>query len=416
VTRFPLFQLFAFLRHCLIGITASYVLASAMVGGSNAAWGTFLVLAAVWCLPGWLLRVWLAQIRPRTVGMLEWAGVNLALTAILAEVSLRVVAACSGDSLLLSDTLDAHRLVPGRDYGHGLHGNRLGYPGREFQVERQLGVRRIAALGDSFAVGPAVPFEANFLCLLEKALGNTEIYNFGVSGTGPREYHAILRQHVWAVQPDLVLVCVFVGNDITESLATPHHLDPRQHALYLFFTRGGRLLRESWRQADDSAANRTDRLAGPPLSAQAFREVEARRLTVCLKTPTADLKKKWQRAFGHLGRILDDCREHQTPVALVLIPDEFQVHPQVLTEALQTASLDPGALDLTLPQQRLAAFCAAKGVACLDLQPLFAKTTDTYAPRDTHWNIRGNRLAADAISRFLLRVFPPRGAAGRNPP
>ena len=52
--------------------------------------------------------------------------------------------------------------------GAGLRGNGLGYSGHEFQQEKRPGVLRIAALGDSFALGPAVPFAANYLTLLER--------------------------------------------------------------------------------------------------------------------------------------------------------------------------------------------------------------------------------------------------------
>ena len=92
-----------------------------------------------------------------------------------------------GGSLLVSSTLDAHRLTPGRDYGDGLRGNSLGYPGREFRCAKGQGVCRIAALGDSFALGPAVPFTDNYLTQLEKTLPGVEVYNFGVSGAGPGE-------------------------------------------------------------------------------------------------------------------------------------------------------------------------------------------------------------------------------------
>jgi hypothetical protein len=43
-------------------------------------------------------------------------------------------------------------------------------------------------------------------------------------------------------------------------------------------------------------------------------------------------------------------------------------------------------------------------VPCLDLQPAFAATPDTYAPRDTHWNARGNRLAAEHIAAWLPMI------------
>src|SRR5262249_38722881 len=154
-----------------------------------------------------------------------------------------------------------------------LRGNNLGYPGRDFEPQRQPGLLRIAALGDSFAVGPAVPFADNYLSLLDKSLCGVEIYNFGVSGAGPREYLALLRRDVWPQQPDLVLVSVFVGNDITETLATPRYLDPRQHALYLLAERGWRLLRERYRQ-EPSLDGATAQRAVTRLSPETFREVE----------------------------------------------------------------------------------------------------------------------------------------------
>ena len=82
----------------------------------------------------------------------------------------------------------------------------------------------------------------NYLTLLEKRLAGVEVYNFGVASAGPREYLSILRRDVWTYQPDLVLASVFVGNDITETLATPRHLDPQQHALYLLCHRSWRLV------------------------------------------------------------------------------------------------------------------------------------------------------------------------------
>jgi hypothetical protein len=305
----------------------------------------------------------------------------------------------------VSPTLDAQRLRPGHDYGAGLRGNALGYPGHEFQRTRRPDVRRIAALGDSFAVGPAVPFADNYLNLLEQSLSGVEVYNFGVSGTGPREYREILERDVWPHQPDLVLLSLFVGNDVTETLATPRYLDPRQHALYLLGERGWRLLRERFRQppAPEGAAVRC---TAPPLSPQTFREVEARRLAVCFQPVEAAMEKKWQRALGHLDAIVRSCRGRKVPLAVVLIPDEFQVNPAVRADAMAEANVASVRVDVALPQRRFQAFFAERGVPCLDLLPAFAGVADTYAPRDTHWNERGNRLAAEQIHAWLLSLRP----------
>src|SRR5215831_10867879 len=104
------------------------------------------------------------------------------------------------------------------------------------------------------------------------------------------------------------------------------------------------------------------------------------------------MEKKWQQALGHLEHIIIECKNRQVPVGFVLIPDEFQVNPSVLSAALNDANLTRNDIDLELPQRRLRTFCANHEVPCLDLLPNFEGVPDTYAFRDTHWNVRGNQL------------------------
>jgi hypothetical protein len=408
-----------FLRRLSVGILLVYVAVSLALGGTPHAPAVFRLLALLWLVvvAAWYRRslqgpgpVSAAAPPDRRLAKasraLELLATNVALALLLAETSLRLLAAYAGCSPLLSATLDAYRLRPGRDYGGGLRGNSLGYPGPDIPPVKKPGICRIAALGDSFAVGPAVPFADNYLTRLQQNLPGVEVCNFGVSAAGPREYRAVLARAVWPVRPDLVLVSVFVGNDITEELPIPRRLDPRGHALYLLCERGWRLACERRRQSAPAPAAAPDRLRAPPLSEDTFRAIEARRLAVCLTPPAPALERKWQRALAHLDRLVQDCRGRAVPVAFVLIPDELQVSPAVLAQAVRDARVEPGAVDLDLPQRRLSAFCAARGVPCLDLLPTFRGAPAAYAPRDTHWNVRGNHLAAAALARWLSDQLP----------
>src|SRR5262249_13772381 len=305
---------FVLLRRFLVGAVLAYVGTSLTLGGTRPAKAVVYLLAAAWAVVLWL-RPLPPRWRGRLGGRFEILVTNVVLTLVLAELGLRAYAACGGPSLLVNTTLDAHLLTPGRDYGAGLRGNALGSPGNDFRREKQPGVGRIVALGDSFAVGPAVPFDDNYLTLLEKSLPAVEVYNFGISGAGPREYLAVLRRDGFAHHPDLVLVSVFVGNDITEVLPAPRYLDPRQHSLFLLLERGWRLARESRRQASEGEGNATERLQAPALSRQTFREVEARRLSVCLVPPTSGMERKWRRALADLERLVTECRRQGVKVA-----------------------------------------------------------------------------------------------------
>jgi hypothetical protein len=388
----------------VVGVVILYTIVVLSLGGMPAARPAFYCLAGFWIALLALHTIRIHRLEPLrpSFQVIEVVLTNVALALLLSEGALRIFATWSGDSVLLRAAVDGYRLTPGRDYGGGLRGNSLGYPVPEFQCEKQRGVYRIAALGDSFAIGPAVPFADNYLTRLDHLLPHAEVYNFGVAGIGPREYLLILQRDVWRFQPDLILLSIFVGNDITETLSTPRHLDPRQHALYLLCQRAWRI---GWgtESRDDTRAEQ--RLAGPPLSLAAFRAVEARRLAVCLRSPPEGLEKKWQRALSYLTEIVKDCKRYNTPLAVVLIPDEFQVNLVVRADALNDAGVNQVAVDLELPQRRLSAFFQGQHVACLDLLPAFTNAPDTYAVRDTHWNARGNRLAADEINRWLRRIL-----------
>jgi hypothetical protein len=433
--RFILSEFFwRFFRRAFTGIVLIYVAISWLLGETPMARPVYYVLAGLWTTfqLGWYwhfdIQNSLFDIRRlffsrkyrisnkefrmsrgvharRGVVLFELIAFNLALTLFLAEYSLRFYGSWSGRSPLVADTIDTYKLVPGHDYGGGLRGNNLGYPGKDFQKEKRAGIRRLAALGDSFAVGPAVPFADNFLTLLEGRLSDVEVYNFGISSTGPREYQAVLQEDVWQFQPDIIVVCVFVGNDITESLATPHGMSIRKSALYQFLTRAGRLARERARQPVLSIASSADQFPRPPLADQTFREIEARRLLVCQIPPPAGMEKKWQSALSHLRQIVTESQRKQVPVGLVLIPDELQVDTAVLAAALQDANLCYEEVDLDLPQRRLRDFCADQGVPCLDLKPFFDDVPDAYAFRDTHWNVRGNRLAAEKMAAWILQFM-----------
>jgi hypothetical protein len=390
-------QTLVLLRRLFTGSILVYATVSLSLGGTRASWPAFYcILPVLFCGLLWF--------RKRIASSFwEIAGFNLALTLALAEVGLRSAGYVTGTSLIVSNALDGYRLGPGQDYGAGLKGNSLGYPGGEFRREKTTGVFRIAAIGDSFAVGPAVPFAENYLTLLQTRLPGAEVYNFGVSGAGPREYETILNRDVWQFEPDCVLLSVFVGNDITESLATPRHMDPRQHAVYLFLSRLGRLLQERSRQQHGEQPASNERIARPALSKETFLEVEARRLAICWTDAVPGLEKRWHQALAHLDGIAAGCTKHDCPLFVVLIPDEFQVNPEVLNQALHAAGVQKDRFDRDLPQRRLGAFFAERGVACLDLLPEFRDTRDAYAPYDTHWNVKGNRLAADRIVRWFGR-------------
>jgi SGNH hydrolase-like domain, acetyltransferase AlgX len=135
------------------------------------------------------------------------------------------------------------------------------------------------------------------------------------------------------------------------------------------------------------------------------------------------MERKWNDTCTYLEVIVESCHRHGAALAVVLIPDEFQVNGAVLQEALAEAGIERKQLDLDAPQRRFKEFLAQSGVPCLDLLQAFRGVPNTYAPCDTHWNIAGNRLAAREIAKWLLSerfksgsdCIPHRAAVSRVP-
>ena len=85
----------------------------------------------------------------------------------------------------------------------------------------------VAVLADSFGVG-VVPFAYNFATVAEWRLrhaigGNfarVAVHNFGVAGVGLPEHFYLMRTEALPTSPSLVVLCLFVGNDIEPGLGS----------------------------------------------------------------------------------------------------------------------------------------------------------------------------------------------------
>ena len=72
---------------------------------------------------------------------------------------------------------------------------------------------RVLLLGDSFAAGYGVEREQQFADLLERELG-VEVVNAATGGWELEHQYYYVRERARALQPDLILYAMFLGNDI----------------------------------------------------------------------------------------------------------------------------------------------------------------------------------------------------------
>ena len=221
----------------------------------------------------------------------------------------------------------------------------------------------------------------------------------GIPATSPREYFSILVKEALPLKPDAALICIFVGNDFIEISPKPllHHSFVIAAAKY-----GIDFLRYVEPQKGHGSHLQYDDEA-PTLSETYFLEIEAMRTEIYdEKSPM--LSERLASVMFWIDEIRKACNDYGIELFVMLIPDELQVNAKLQEQVLKKLGTDKARLDYDRPNMRLGEELRARKIRYVDLlEPFRLKTRDVrlYKLRDTHWNIAGNRLAADVLYDFL---------------
>jgi hypothetical protein len=239
-----------------------------------------------------------------------------------------------------------------------------------------------------------------------------------VAGTGMDEYAYLLTSEVLQTRPDLVVVAVFIGNDLIDQKSIRRNYYGLQNWMLIQLPqRIATLFREqnsestfnvtnigTDNQQDEVPAHIHDwRLEKPSLSEQAFLRFESDRLEIC---NTADQNNK--PLFERFYRLADYIGKHAGENLLfVMIPDEFQVNDLLYQKLIKEKS-EPDNYHRDLPQQQLSKYFKSRGIDYLDLLPMLRKANlqqPTYHLQDTHWNAWGNQIAGATIAEYILEHY-----------
>jgi len=312
-------------------------------------------------------------------------------------------------------------------------------PTAEYVEQKAPGTSRIVLLGDSFTFG-RFPMSRHWTTLVASDLeqrtdARIEAIRFGVPGTGPPFQLRLFEIEGMRLAPDLVVLAFFVGNDFFDELggAFVHGTADRvalalrarslawrlaSNVLHLAIGLEPGAVPRSEPAATDAARARTgaggyeiaefardfDEQA-PSFTEDVYAEIEATRLSLCDARATSRFRTRLARVLETIDVLDENVRQSGARLAVMLIPDEYQVDPEVFATAARRAGMPAAAYDLERPQRELVPALAARGVPVLDLLPpsrRAAAAQPLYRARDTHWNAAGNRLAASELARFLV--------------
>lgn len=286
--------------------------------------------------------------------------------------------------------------------------------------------RRLLFIGDSFTYGTYPP-DRVFPGLVEAAMvarGHPAVaYNRGLPGAGTSTYIPLARTFAARLQPETVVLTLYIGNDIEQShprqatrlfggmVVTVNNIDrfgigKRDFLAYYVLRKLYEHSLFAIRRDDEEIPPiplEEGRLAGY-LSAFEWLYV-ARREMECMRR---DLPEFMQAAYQELPRRLATVRREigAAKLLVVIAPARVQIDPIWRDEVLEFWELRADEFDFGLPNRTIARQLDALNIDYIDLSTALAasnRSVPGYNRRDTHWNRRGNEVAAQAITDWVLR-------------
>ena len=341
--------------------------------------------------------------------------------------------------------------APRKDGGSTIEINSDGRRGPETTIARKPGTYRIALIGDSFVAGFDVRFEATAGEVLARRLtalrgSPVEVLNFGHGGYGTTQEYLTLKHEVWKYSPDLVLLGVTTGNDISDNYRALKRSD---YIPYFVYQGDQLVLDTTFRQAPGYSSrtfwtrkflgvvqySRLAQLINRSRHLQRRTERNQRnkgddpedevglRDEVQLPPSTPEWKEAWRVTEGVLVLMRDECRKHDTPFGVVTLTRGIQVSPSKEKKAEFLRQL--GATDMFYPERRIAELGKREDIPVLNLAPPMAKEAEerqVYFHSFNgemgvgHWNQEGNRAAGELIAAWVATQFMDRKTMeGRAP-
>jgi hypothetical protein len=340
----------------------------------------------------------------RLAARLLLLGFSLGVSLLIAELAVRLARPQAvmtvSRGLYVPDPPRRYRLQPGFQgrisnrvefdtrvaiNGEGLRGPEIG--------PKAPGTLRVLVLGDSFAFSRGV---------------RAEVLNAGAPGFGVPDETAWYARWGKPLAPDVILVTVFIGNDLQDAVPGPKPAAV-DGALVMPGEKAGGLSRWLYYHSqlfvlikNSSLGASLRRLLGRPEPLETRQQREE--FDLYAKEGTSETIRQGaaetDRAVAALAAAAGKAR-----ILAVIVPSLIQVDPHRWQANLQRFGLDPGRYDRTRPNEIFRGIFARHGIPVLDLTEPFTTALSQghkiYYSIDQHLTPSGYRLAAERIGLGL---------------
>jgi hypothetical protein len=325
-------------------------------------------------------------------------------------------------------------------YRHDVVRNSQGMHDTEHQLEKGENTFRVLMLGDSFVDAYQVNETETSHQRLEDALNalstsevRFEVINAGLAGWGPAQELVYFRSEGQQYKPDLILALWVPANDLLDILPDYYLTQGGMncYAPYFaicegefdsepWFSAPG--IRPTWKNCPGGGKKLLTRVLNQlyyssrlyqhlePVLSQGYHRIEyAHPYAPWLPTNQTDavLQYAYQLTAETYMHLAVEGRQIGAKTALVIVPVKQAVYAEIDPNAVMLLQSDLEGLQPTLPNQVFTELMQSKRLPTLDLHPDFVQHLQQedetlYWEADSHWNIRGNQLAAELIAAWLI--------------
>jgi len=278
------------------------------------------------------------------------------------------------------------------------------YDHNGFRNELDLKSADIVVIGDSFVEGLTVS-DAELGTSQLAQLQNKVVANLGQSTYGPLQELVVLKRYGLPLRPHTVIWMFFEGNDLQDVISYRHDLQHPPTFWHAFWARC----------FTRSAYLAVKRLIAPPAKppgvkrSGVFQASNGKQLTTYFMYRSKPLTPEDLSALDETAVTLATaqklCAAQGIRLILVFVPTKFRALHSLCQFPQESECRNWVPTDM--PERlRSALASTAPGVGYLDLTPYLVEAARTeelpYYPDDEHWSPEGHKIAAKAISGYLL--------------
>ena len=277
----------------------------------------------------------------------------------------------------------------------------------------------ILALGDSFIAAFQVEYEESVAGQLESVLfenlgQSVEVVNTAVDEWDPNQYLMQARYELSKRKYDLVLVFLYMGNDIVSERY--YKRQPREKSLKHEFRLPKKIEKTELINAvlypiNDYLEVRSHLFI---LFKKRLQPLLMKLGLTALYFPykyyrSAEQSPMWRLTASICRDINDLAITHGSKTIFILIPTPYEVDANTFKEYSSTFNIDPFSVDLDQPNRLLKSGLASYDLTTIDLLQVMrienAKGKDLYGRVDTHLNVAGNKLVAETLAPMIEEIL-----------